>query len=306
MNRKKQIKSITEAGIFVALYCLLAIITRYLITGTDSMLYYIWPLPIAIYSARTKLSYSIAATLASIVLSFLFANPMYVLMLIIPNIFIGFLLGTFEKIKTVKIINYLIVFIICLIADFLSVYAYELITGVSYWQDMINPLSKLLNFFIDINQEKIINLVKIISVVVLIIDSVIKTVFLYVLFILIVKRLKLIDNYQVKLKIPLRYHYLMTIIYIALLMLTSFLAKIFLTNNTWLLEIIYILSISVLFILSIYILYQVAFFIRLKIKTNSNIYMIILLLLEFILFPISIIIGLILNLINWNYFKELI
>ena len=106
MSKKinQSIKAITEGGIFTAGYALLAIISRYLITGTDSLIYYFTPLLMAIYIARNKISYSIAVLAASITLSFLFVNPLIALMVIMPNIIIGFVFGCLEKYNKVKII----------------------------------------------------------------------------------------------------------------------------------------------------------------------------------------------------------
>ena len=68
---KQSIKAITEGAIFTAIYGILAIISRYLLMGTDSLLYYFTPLPISLYIAKNKLSYSITVLFASILLSFL-------------------------------------------------------------------------------------------------------------------------------------------------------------------------------------------------------------------------------------------
>jgi uncharacterized protein YybS (DUF2232 family) len=94
MSKKinQSIKSITEGGIFTAGYALLAIVSRYLITGTDSLIYYFSPILMAIYVARNKISDSIAVLAASITLSFLFANPLIALMVAMPNIIVGFIL----------------------------------------------------------------------------------------------------------------------------------------------------------------------------------------------------------------------
>lgn len=306
MNRKKQIKSITEAAVFVALYCLIAILTRYIITGVDSFIYYIYPLPLAIYSARTKVTYSIAAGFAVVVLSFLFTNPIYVLMLMIPNVLIGLTMGILERQSNTKIINYLTVFIISLIANFISVYAYELITGISYFQDITNFVTNFFKTFIDLSTESIIQFVTILGVTVLLIDALIKTLFLYVLFTIIVQRLKLIDNYKPNFKIPLRYSYLLSIIYIVLLVIGIILSKQLINIESIFLEIIYIFILSSILMLSFYFLYQVSFFFRIIFRNKSNIFFIIIILMVFILFPLSIILGIILNLINWNYLKALI
>ena len=113
-SRSKTIKAITEGGVFTGIYALLAIISRYLLTGTDSLIYYFTPLIIAIYIIRNKTTYSIAVTIASIVLSFLFANPIVTLLVIMPNIVIGFIFGLLEKHSKIKLVNYLVTFIFIL------------------------------------------------------------------------------------------------------------------------------------------------------------------------------------------------
>ena len=91
---KQSIKAITEGAIFTAIYGILAIISRYLLMGTDSLLYYFTPLPISLYIAKNKLSYSITVLFASILLSFLFADPIITALVIVPNIIVGFGLTT--------------------------------------------------------------------------------------------------------------------------------------------------------------------------------------------------------------------
>lgn len=300
MTKKTQVKAITEGGIFAAVYCLLTLLTKYLLTGTDSLIYYIWPLPIAIYSARHKLVYGIATTTATILLSFLFTTPVYVLMLIIPNLLIGFLMGVLESKTKFRFINYIVIFIIALIADFLSIYAYEFITGIGYFDDVVEILTNFSKNLTNIDSNIIKTVVEITSIVTLIIDSLIKEVLLYMLFVIIVKRLNLIPNYKINLKIPLNYHYSLTIIYILISSSLIILLK-YISVNHIILELLIILILSILFIISFYLLYQLSMFFRIKLRNLSNGLFIIVIILEFILLPISIIISLILNLLNWNF-----
>ncbi len=299
MNRKESIKAITEAGVFTAIYILLAIITRYLLTGTDSMLYYIYPVPLAIYTVRNKKLYAVMTTFAIMLLSFLFVNPINVAMLIIPNLIIGLVFGLVEVNQKNKLFNYIIIFLICLIADFLSVYAFEIITGVDYWQDTIDLMAKLFPY---IESEIVINLIKALSVAVLIIDSVIKCVFIYLVFGLISMRLKLIPDYTFKATIKLKYHFLITIIYLLLTILVVFLTNILITSNYLIIEIIHILVISCWFLLGCYLLYQFVMYLKIKLYKIKNCYFVIIILISFLLFPISIVGALILNLINFDKF----
>ena len=91
----KSIRAITEGAIFTAAYALLALLGKYL--SSDSMLYYFTPLPIALYVARNKFTYSIAVFFASVLLSFLFVEPILALFIIMPNIIVGFIFGCLEK-----------------------------------------------------------------------------------------------------------------------------------------------------------------------------------------------------------------
>lgn len=299
MNRKESIKAITEAGIFTAIYVLLAVVTRYLITGTDSMLYYVWPVPIAIYTVRNKKLYAVMTTCAIILLSFIFANPINVLMLIIPNLLIGLIFGLIEVNQKNKLFNYLLIFVCCLIADFLSVYAFEIITGINYWQDTIDLMAKL---FSNIDTTVITNLIKVLSVAVLIIDSVIKCVFIYLIFGVIVIRLKLIEDYTFKATIRLKYHFLITIIYLVLTGLVIYLTNLIIIKQSLLIEVMHILVISSWFLLGCYLIYQFVMFLKIKLNKVKNLYFMIIIIGSFLLFPISIIIALVLNLINYNKF----
>lgn len=143
----KTINAITEGGIFAAIYALLAIVSRYLLTGTDSMLYYFTPLPIAIYVVRNKITYSVAVLAASVALSFLFANPIVAVMVIMPNIIVGFVLGCLEKFSKIKILNYLTIFILCFTVSLISIAAYELINGIDYWEDIVKILEVIADNF---------------------------------------------------------------------------------------------------------------------------------------------------------------
>ena len=154
-STNKTIKAITEGGIFAAVYTLLAIISRYLLTGTDSMLYYFTPLPMSIYVVRNKTTYSIAVLVASIALSFLFANPLVALMVIMPNIIVGFVLGLLEKFSKIKILNYLLIFILCYTVSLISIAAYEIINGIDYWEDIVKLLNTITGYFDYYNESLI-------------------------------------------------------------------------------------------------------------------------------------------------------
>lgn len=298
-NKQTSIRMLTEGALYTAAYGLLAILTRYLITGTDSFIYYLYPIPLAIYTARNKFKYGLLVYLASIFISFLFANITFVLLLIIPNLIIGLLFGLLEINSKNKIVNYIVIFAVCLAADFLSVYAYELITQTSYWEQDIELVTKIINSFIVIDANTIKQIISITSIVVLILDSVIKMILIYMLFNIIVIRLKLISDYKPSYKVFLTYNPFVTLVYVLLLVAVFFLTNAALSGNI-IIKIILILVMSLLSILSFYLLYQFTMYLRLKNLRMKTGIMVILTILSLILFPISIIYALVLNLISWK------
>ena len=303
-NVKQSIKAITEGAIFAAIYGILALISRYLIMGTDSLMYYFTPLPISVYVVRNKTSYSIAVLLASILLSFLFANPILTMMVIGPNIILGFIFGLLEKYSKIKVLNYLTVFLCCLSASFLSIYAYELITSVGYFDDLIPFASSILKVFgiEDTNFLKII--IEVTSYATIIIDAVIKTVLIYLIFVILVKRLKLINDYTIKIKIPLKYNSWIAVIYILFILIFYFSFVMLNLYNLIILKFLVILTISIVFLYSTYLIYQFVIFLRFKFKSIKNTLFIFIIIICFVIFPISIIMALFLNFAYYNILND--
>ena len=302
----QSIKSITEGGIFTAGYALLAIVSRYLITGTDSLIYYFTPLLMAIYIARNKISYSIAVLAASITLSFLFANPLLALMVIMPNIIVGFIFGCLERYNKVKIINYVLTFMSCLCALLLGIYAFELINGIGYWTDFEELALNFANAIGFQNIELVPSIINVAIIIVIIVDSLIKSVLLYLVFALIVTRLKLIKGYTLKIKLPLKFKTIYGIGYILLIMLLGVLFKIFVYNNNELIQTGVIILSTILFMYSFYLIYQFITFMRFKLKKMKNSVFLIIILFSVLMFPIPIIFSVILNLFNYNILIDFI
>lgn len=305
-NRSKSIKAITEGGIFTAAYALLAIISRYLLTGTDSLIYYFTPLVIAIYVIRNKISFSIAVLFASIALSFLFANPIVTLMVILPNIIIGFVFGCLEKYSKLKLMNYIITFGLCFIANIISIIAFEVIQGVDYWEDVVVIINNFAEYFPVLNSGLVESIIKIAIIATLLIDSVIKTVLLYLVISIIIIRLKLVENYTLKVKLPLKYTYIIAVIYMMIFIAFIIVLNIHINYETIVTESIVAVMLTTLFLYSLYLTYQFIIFIRFKFKNLKTIYLVLITVICTLLFPISTLIGLILNLINYNILLDMI
>lgn len=305
-STNKTIKAITEGGIFAAVYAVLAIISRYLLTGTDSMLYYFTPLPMSIYVVRNKPTYSIAVLAASIALSFLFANPLVALMVIMPNIIVGFVLGLLEKFSKIKILNYLLIFILCYTVSLISIAAYEIINGIDYWEDIVKLLNTITGYFDYYNESLIKSIVDIATSATILVDSVIKTVMLYLVLSIIIIRLKLIPNYSIKIKLPLKFSYKISLGYVFIFIILLIISWFYVSQQTMVFEILMSILLTIIFIYSIYLTYQTIFFIQFRFSNMKKGIFILIIILSIILLPISTILGIILNFINYNVLLDVI
>lgn len=305
-STNKIIKAITEGGIFAGIYALLAIISRYLLTGTDSMLYYFTPLPMAIYVVRNKTTYSIAVLAASIALSFLFSNPLVALMVIMPNIIVGFVLGLLEKVSKVKILNYLLIFILCYAVSLISIAAFEIINGIDYWEDVVKLLNSITDYFNYSNESLMKSIVDIATTVTLLVDSIIKTVMLYLVLSIVIVRLKLISKYSLKIKLPLKFNFKIALGYICTFIIFLIISWLYVSYQTILFEILMSILLTIIFIYSLYLSYQTIFYIQFRFNNIKKGVFILIIILCIILLPISTIIGMILNFMNYNVLLDVI
>ncbi|MBE6130468.1 MAG: DUF2232 domain-containing protein [Erysipelotrichaceae bacterium] len=305
-STNKIIKAITEGGIFAGIYALLAIISRYLLTGTDSMLYYFTPLPMAIYVVRNKTTYSIAVLAASIALSFLFSNPLVALMVIMPNIIVGFILGLLEKVSKVKILNYLLIFILCYAVSLISIAAFEIINGIDYWEDVVKLLNSITAYFNYSNEALMKSIVDIATTVTLLVDSIIKTVMLYLVLSIVIVRLKLISKYSLKIKLPLKFNFKIALGYICTFIIFLIISWLYVSYQTILFEILMSILLTIIFIYSLYLSYQTIFYIQFRFNNIKKGVFILIIILCIILLPISTIIGMILNFMNYNVLLDVI
>lgn len=301
--KKFEVKDITEGALFVAAYGILALLTRYLITGVDSMIYYIYPLPIAMFSARKSFKVGLIATIASIAISFIFGNPLFVLILMMPNILAGFILGVCLKKAPKQILVYLIIYIIFLISSFLSVWLFEKINNAGYWDSLINIITPFIVKLTGASDTLINSIIFAVGIVVIIIDALIKEILNVLLFFILVNRLNLAKDLRIGFKIPLRYNWVLGVCFIgigicAYLSLACYILK---SNLTF--EILMIVCFTIFMIISIYIFYQVTMFFRIMFPRIPVWCFFFIIIGCFIFAPLALLFGTILNIINFNYIK---
>ena len=285
-------KAITEGAVFVAIYTVIVLFTKYLFVTVDSLVYYVAPLPIAIYAARNEIKLSIITFLATIALAFIFGNPIYVLVLHIPNLIVGLAFGLFEKTRTRNILQLLITFILCFIANILSVYLFEQVTKIGYFDDVVTTVA---NLFKSLNTTIITNLVTGIMYAVLVFDAFIKALLLTMLFDILVKRLGLLPKRE-KRQIQVKYHPAIGVAYIIMSFIFAyFTVKNFTLDPTAIEKIMFIVSSCILAIASLYLLMQLSFFLAMNLKNKKS--YVILTIAAIICFPISLMFTVVINFI---------
>lgn len=278
----KNTKDLTIGAMFGAIYGIILILIRYLFTSSDSLIYYFLPLPLAIFTYWRGYKNGLILTIVLTILSFLICDPIRVLMLIIPNLLIGFIFGLLNK--KGKGLLLIITFIVSLLANFLSVYAFEIITGISYLTSTVEEMKFLLDVFPNIDVNLIHNLIMIILPIVLILDAILKTILLYLVFMIICKRLKL-DFEKMGLKIT--FSWLVIILYlISLIGVIIYFNVDSLRNNS----IFGICILTIFFIINMYLMFLNAIGVKINLGSkNKKTFLIVLL--STIIFPIGVIFG---------------
>lgn len=302
MNKKIKIGVITEGAIYVAIYGLLSIIGRFLFTGSDSLIYYIYPLPISIYAARYNIVPALIASIASAAICFIYGNPIFVLIVVIPNIVAGLIFGSLYNKINLKILLYLIIYIMLLAADFSSVYSYEILGEVNLIEDTTKIISSILERF-NISIPNLSDIIKLLCIMVIIIDAAVKTFLNILLFKILSSRLKLVEIKDQKKFVP-KFNFLVTIGYLIICILTMLSSLYLMKSGTIFSEIIYIICGVILFIYSMYLVLQATIYFNIKRNRQGKMGITFLIVIIcFILLPISVIFSLILNLIPFVLVK---
>lgn len=283
----KKTNDLTIGAMFGAIYGVILLLVRYLFPSTDSLIYYVLPLPLAIYTYWKGARSGLILFFVSVALGFLICDPYRALMLLAPNFLIGFVFGLLKN-KS-QLLSIALTFISSLIANFLSVYAFELISGVPYLEYMFSDMDFIFEIAPSITADMISKLMLIILPIVLIVDALIKSLFLYLLFMLIAKRLKL---ELAPLEFKLKFSYWIGLIYVFSFIITmAYLANGLLDTKDMNI-LLGILILSVYFILSFYLMYLGVIGLRLTLNEKGKkggIWIVV----SIIIFPIAIILGLI-------------
>ena len=103
MNNK-QIKHITDGSIIVAIYLSLVLISKLFGGLLEQYLYFVVPIPLAIYGHKYNFKKSCVVAVATTIISFILISPFTALLYVMPYLIIGLVLPLIIK----KQLNYII------------------------------------------------------------------------------------------------------------------------------------------------------------------------------------------------------
>lgn len=289
----KNTKDLTIGAMFGAIYGVLLLFIRYLFPSTDSLIYYFIPLPLAIYTYWKGFKNGLILMAVCIALGFLICDPYRAALLLTPNFVIGYIFGILKNKPTIILL--VMTFITSLIANFLSIYAFEVISQVSYLEYMSLDFAFITDIS-NISADFISKLVALILPIVLIIDALMKTIILYLVFIILAKRLKLAINPFV---IKITFNYWVSFAYTVVFALTIWYLSSgkFDAGGLW--QWIGIVLLSCFFVYSFYLLYLGVLGLNYFYFQRSR-YRLVVTLLMVLLMPVGIILGIVFGFMKHN------
>lgn len=310
-NSSFKIRQITDAAVVVAIYAILLLISR--LTGSllESDLFFIMPLPIAIYAYKYDLKTTLIPFASTTIVSFfLCSNPLNALVYVLPGLITGSLHGGFlVKTKINKGLNIIILTILSSITEVLSAVVLSNMLGVENIFDsityMINGLNDILSKMniSDFNTNLLQSLLQGLIPSIILIISLMDAVVFYLLFMLFVQRTKINkDNFNFSDKFNFKGPSPILGICYILIAIISIFGISFYAKTTGFLYVLATIFINLYIILSfVFLYYGYKFLILLARIYNKKWLIIVAILSVFILLPFVVILGVIDNIGRFSY-----
>jgi len=290
--KKSRVKDLTIGAMFAAIYGVILLTIRYIFVDSESIIYYLIPVPVAIYVVWKDYKAGILVFITSALISLLIIDPYRALMLYIPNLVLGFVIGVLSR-RVTFTYTLLFSFIVALGVDIISIYAFELITGLPYIDSILNEISGIAEGF-NISGEVLYNIGTISLAITLVIDSIVKVIFAYILVRILLMRLKIVN---VPISINLKPSKIATLISLLLTVIGFLMVSFGLANMDEFLKVIMIIVLSLVFALDLYILSVFLITIGRKLKEKGKTGLaIIVMLIGLLLSPIGYLAAVIYNL----------
>lgn len=299
----KQIRQITDGSIIVAIYGIIFLLSRFTGGQLEYSFSFLMPLPIAIYGYKYNFKKAMVPFVASVILSvFLSPNPFNSILIIMPLVFSGVLLGSVLIKKNIKPIYAIIIMgLLSSVVEVLSTIAFSHILGMENIFSDISNMIKEIESIIGINSGDFVVIQALMEGLIpsiILIISLMSALTTYLIFVILIKRIfkeelnkKILQFFSVDNMIPKFF----TFIY-CLVAITSIFSLLYFRYSEGILRVLFIVIINFTLIVGAVYLYfglrVVALYIKMK-KMNA------LIVLEFmliIIFPIFfVIIGILDN-----------
>lgn len=310
-NSSYKIRQITDAAVVAAIYAIFLLISR--LTGSllESDLFFIMPLPIAIYAFKYDLKTTLIPFVSTIIFAFfLCSNPLNALVYVLPGLITGTLHGGFlAKTKINKLLNIFILTILTSITEVLSAVVLSSMLGV---ENIFDSIAYMINFLNDMltkmnissfNTSLLQSLLQGLIPSIILIISLMDAVVFYLCFMLFVQRTKInkenfnfADKFNFKGPSPI-----LGICYILIVIISIFSIS-FYTKMQGFLYVLATIFINLFIILSFVFLYYGYKFLILMARIYNKKWLIIVAILSvFILSPFVVILGVIDNIGKISY-----
>ena len=297
--RNEQIKALTYGAVLGAIYALLVLLMR-AEGGVSCFFNYLIPIPIAIYTNKYKTKNGLIALFTYTLLSFLIIDVYKSLFFCIPNLILGFLIPTLSKKLNPKL-SYGLLFLCCFILEFASYVGYAKLKGLDILAEMeifINMMVK----YADVSVEKAKKMIYLTYPATYAMIAIVKILFVIIFYRLLSKRLKLSDDYNKP--INLTFNKWIGISGIIGFIISTIAVYLILIYDSLIFSILFVLIFTIYIVLMFYNFYQGILFVSMFFKLKNTLIRLLFTLLSMILFPITIIVGIVSNFILENKAKR--
>lgn len=292
MNNK-EIKNMTKGAVIAALYIVIIAIFR--LTNETDFTFLIFPLPLLIYYKVTDFKWCLITQCVVLVLSFFIVGNLYSYIgVVLTNVIASLIFVFFINKSKNQILSFTVIYLTYIFLEFFVLfYTNYFVFGIDFNAYVEQTITEFTNIFAFLDVDILKKVIYITIPISLIIYALLKIVINYLLYYLVSIRLGLASKDEIKLRIV--YSKIIPLVYVILLLLTLVLANNFIVNFNLINSILYGFMISIVFIFSLYLMIQGLLYIKyLFLNLNLGKLMLIALLL-ILLFPISIVFGLISN-----------
>lgn len=291
--QKKSVKILTYGAMISAIYVVLFFIVHQFLSA-DSFIVILAPILLALYTFYYKEKNGAIVLVATSLACFLFMNPLMVLFLVFPNLLIGLVYGILERRQKSIILIGVIIFVVSLVVDLCTTFLLGDLFGINFIEEMKEFAQFLQNNISAIEGNNFVRFCVSLIPSIFILYSLIRSVLTILIYEMISQRLNMNIRFQ-KITFLLPYSWFHVCGYLFVFGLWILGLSFMFVSNAFGIVIMVNFALIALICYSLLILNQVISYWTAKYLDKMNFKTIILVFLAFILFPLTIIYGLGLN-----------